>query len=120
MHDLAIISLSDLLTPYDLIMKRIDSAGAGDLIVCLYNPRSKTRREHLPEAVETLLKHRSPETPVGIVKNAGREGEVAIISTLGNMPYDEVDMFSIVIVGNSQTYVSDGKMITPRGYEVKK
>lgn len=120
MHDLAIISLSDLLTPYDLIMKRIDSAGAGDLIVCLYNPRSKTRKEHLPEAVKILLKHRSPETPVGIVRNARREDETSIISTLGSMPYDEVDMFSIVIVGNSQTYVSDGKMITPRGYEVKK
>jgi precorrin-3B C17-methyltransferase len=70
--------------------------------------------------VKILLKHRSPETPVGIVRNARREDETSIISTLGSMPYDEVDMFSIVIVGNSQTYVSDGKMITPRGYEVKK
>ena len=119
MHDLAIISLSDLMTPYDLIMKRIESAGNGDLIVCLYNPRSKKRREHLPEAVEILLRHRSPETPVGIVRNARRDGESMILSTLGDVPYDEVDMFSIVIIGNSQTYVSDGKMITPRGYEVQ-
>ncbi|MGI6472618.1 MAG: precorrin-3B C(17)-methyltransferase [Candidatus Methanomethylophilaceae archaeon] len=119
MHDLAIISLSDLMTPYDLIMKRIESAGLGDLIVCLYNPRSKKRREHLPEAVGILLKHRSPETPVGIVRNARREDETVIIATLGDLPYDDVDMFSIVIVGNSQTYVSEGKMITPRGYEVE-
>lgn len=119
MHDLSIISLSDLMTPYDLIMKRIESAGTGDLIVCLYNPRSKKRREHLSEAVEILLKHRSPDTPVGIVRNARRDGESMILSTLGDVPYDDVDMFSIVIIGNSQTYISDGKMITPRGYEVQ-
>ncbi len=119
MHDLAIISLSDLMTPYDLIMKRIDSAGVGDMIVCLYNPKSKKRVQHLPEAVEILLKYRSSETPVGIVRNARREEESTILATLGNIPYDDVDMFSIVIVGNSQTYVSNGKMITPRGYEVE-
>lgn len=119
MHDLAIISLSDLMTPYDLIMKRIDSAGVGDMIVCLYNPKSKKRVQHLPEAVEILLKYRSSETPVGIVRNARREEESTILATLGNIPYDDVDMFSIVIIGNSQTYVSNGKMITPRGYEVE-
>lgn len=119
MHDLAIISLSDLMTPYDLIMKRVDSAGTGDLIVCLYNPRSKKRIQHLPEAVEILLKYRSPETPVGIVRNARRKEESKILTTLDDIPYEEVDMFSIIIIGNSQTYASDGKMITPRGYEVQ-
>lgn len=118
MHDLAIISLSDLLTPLDLIMKRIDSAGQSDLIVCIYNPRSKGRPEYLSQAADILLKHRSAETPVGIVRNIGREGEVKIITTLGNIRYEDVDMFSTVIVGNSQTYVSNGRMITPRGYKV--
>lgn len=118
MHDLAIISLSDLLTPLDLIMKRVDSAGSSDLIICIYNPRSKGRPDHLSQAVDILLKYRSAETPVGIVRNIGREGEEKIITMLGNIEYDDVDMFSTVIIGNSQTYTSKGRMITPRGYKV--
>ncbi len=119
MHDLAIISLSDLMTPLDLIMKRVDCAGQGDMIVCLYNPKSKTRTEYLDRAREILLKYRKPETPVGIVRNAGRSDEKSIVTTLGELDKADVDMFSIVIIGNSQTYVSKGRMITPRGYDYK-
>ena len=120
MHDLAIISLSDLMTPIDLIMKRVDCAGEGDMIVCLYNPKSKTRTEYLNDAQKILLKHRSPETPVGIVRHAGRgDMESKQITTLGDLDKADVDMFCIVIIGNSQTYVRNGRMITPRGYKIE-
>jgi precorrin-3B C17-methyltransferase len=118
MHDLAIISLSDLMTPIDLIMKRVDCAGIGDMIVCLYNPKSKGRTEYLNQAQQILLKHRSADTPVGIVRNAGRDDEHKEITTLGELHNAEVDMFCMVIIGNSQTYVSNGRMITPRGYRI--
>ena len=118
MHDLAIISLSDWLTPIDLIMKRVDCAGMGDMIVCLYNPKSKSRTTYLNDAREILLKYRKPETPVGIVRNAGREDQTSQITTLGDLDKADVDMFCIVIIGNSQTYVSNGRMITPRGYRI--
>ena len=119
MHDLAIISLSDLMTPIDLIMKRVDCAGIGDMIVCLYNPKSKGRTEYLAQAQEILLKHRKADTPVGIVRNAGRDDEKSAITTLGDLDKADVDMFCIVIIGNSQTYVSNGRMITPRGYRLE-
>ncbi|MCL2296256.1 MAG: precorrin-3B C(17)-methyltransferase [Methanomassiliicoccaceae archaeon] len=118
MHDMAIISLSDLMTPIDLIMKRIDRASDGDMIIALYNPKSKKRTGHLQKAVEIISRYRSPETPVGIVRNAGRKDESKIITDLGTIDHDDVDMFCIVIIGNSQTYVSKGRMITPRGYEI--
>ena len=118
MHDIAIISLSDLMTPIDLIMRRVECAGEGDFVICLYNPKSKTRTEYLNDAREILLKHRSPETPVGIVRNAGRDDESKQVTTLGDLDKADVDMFSIVIIGNSQTYVSNGRMITPRGYRI--
>ncbi len=118
MHDLAIISLSDLMTPFDLIMKRVDCAGIGDLVVCLYNPRSHKRTEHLNKAAEILMKYRSPETPVGIVRNAGRKDEKSTITTLAKLGDEDVDMFCVVLIGNSQTYVSNGRIITPRGYKV--
>jgi len=118
MHDTAIISLSDLMTPIDLIMRRIDRAAEGDMVIALYNPRSKKRTGHLPQAVEAIGRHRPPGTPVGIVRNAGRKDESKRLTDLGSIDYDEVDMFSIVIVGNSQTYISNGRMITPRGYEI--
>ena len=118
MHDIAIISLSDLMTPIDLIMRRVECAGEGDFVVCLYNPKSKTRTEYLNDARNILLKHRSPETPVGIVRNAGREDESKQVTTLGDLDKADVDMFSIVIIGNSQTYVSNGRIITPRGYRI--
>lgn len=118
MHDLSIISLSDLMTPLDLIMKRVDCAGMSDMIVCLYNPKSKKRTDYLEQASEILLKYRKEETPVGIVRNAGRKDESKCITTLGELKNADVDMFCIVIVGNSQTYTSNGRMITPRGYNL--
>ncbi|MDR0523081.1 MAG: precorrin-3B C(17)-methyltransferase [Candidatus Methanoplasma sp.] len=117
-HDTALISLSDLLTPRDLIMKRVDCAGAGDMIVALYNPRSSVRVDSLSEAVGILLRHRSPDTPVGIVRNAGRPECSSEITTLGGIDFDRVDMSCTVIVGNSQTYARGGRMVTPRGYEI--
>ncbi len=115
-HDFAVISLSDRLTPWDLIQKRLRAAGMGDFSVVLYNPRSKGRPDHIKKAREILLEEKSPETPVGIVKHIGREGETAILTTLGAMDTDLIDMFSTVFIGNRQTYVTGGKMITPRGY----
>ena len=119
MHDFAIISLSDLMTPYDLIMKRIDCVGQGDMIVCLYNPKSKKRIDYVEKAAEILMKYRSPDTPAGIVRNAGRADQSSLVTTLGELKDAPIDMFSIVLIGNSRTYVSDGKMITPRGYDQK-
>lgn len=119
MHDLVIVSLSDLMTPLDLIMKRVRMASEGDFITCIYNPKSKTRTEYLDQARRILLENRSPDTPVGIVRNAGRENQTSKVTTLGSLDPDDVDMFCIVIVGNSQTYVSGGRMITPRGYRIE-
>lgn len=116
MHDFAVISLSDLMTPLELIMKRVDCAGQGDLIVCLYNPKSRKRTGYVEQAADILLKYRKKETPVGIVRNAGRKGESACVTTLEGLKDAEIDMFSVVIIGNSQTYVRGGRMITPRGY----
>ncbi len=119
MHDFAVISLSDLMTPLDLIWKRVDCAGQGDLIVCLYNPKSKKRTAYVEKASEILMQYRKPETPAGIVRNAGRKDETSQITTLEKLKDAQIDMFSIVIIGNSQTYVSKGRMITPRGYSVQ-
>lgn len=118
MHDTALISLSDLMTPIDLIMKRVDCAGVGDMVVCLYNPKSKGRREYLAQAADILMEYRSAKTPVGIVRNAGRKEESVTITELGGLCKADVDMFCTVVIGNSQTYVSKGRMITPRGYRV--
>lgn len=118
MHDNACVSLSDLLTPLDLIMKRVDLLGQGDFVVSIYNPRSKGRPDYLDRALDILRKYRSESTPVGIVKNAGREGMEKILTDLGHIDTSLVDMMSMVIVGNSNTYVEDGKMITPRGYRI--
>ena len=118
MHDFAVISLSDLMTPLSLIMKRVDCAGQSDLIVCLYNPKSKKRTGYVEQAI--LMKYRDPKTPVGIVRHAGRKGESNQITTLGELKNAEIDMFSVVLIGNSQTYVSGGRMITPRGYVLEK
>ena len=118
MHDFAVISLSDLMTPWDLIRKRIRAAGEGDFVIALYNPKSKRRVTQLDEVQRILLDLRKPETPVGIVTNAGRDGQTKIISTLENFTREEVNMFSIVLIGNSQTFVKSGFMITPRGYKL--
>lgn len=118
MHDFAVISLSDLMTPLDLIMKRVDCAGQGDLIVCLYNPKSRKRTGYVEQAADILMKYRDKETPVGIVRHAGRKGESSCITTLEHLKDADIDMFSVVIIGNSQTYVEGGRMITPRGYRL--
>lgn len=120
MHDYCVISLSDLLTDWDAIKKRIACAGEGDFVISLYNPRSKGRPNNIVEARDILLKYRSPKTPVGIVTNAKRENETMVITDLENMCDEDINMFSMVIIGNSKTYVTqDGtKMITPRGYKL--
>jgi precorrin-3B C17-methyltransferase len=119
MHDFCHISLSDLLTPLDLIYKRIELAAEGDFVICIYNPRSKGRPKHLKNAFEIMKKYKSGSTPVGIVRNAERENQEVRICTLDTMDYESVDMLSIVIVGNSSTYIKNNKIITKRGYEIK-
>ena len=117
-HDFAAVSLSDLLTPWEVIARRLEAVAAADFVVALYNPASRRRRRQLDEARAILLRHRSPQTPVGIVTDASRAGERVTVTDLASLPACRVDMLSIVIVGNSQTRVHDGRMVTPRGYEV--
>jgi precorrin-3B C17-methyltransferase len=116
MHDFAAVSLSDHLTPWEVIEKRLSAAAEGDFVLAIYNPRSKTRPNLLEEARKILLRHRPAETPVAIVRRAMREGQWSRLTTLGAIPLEEVDMQSILIVGNSRTYVWEGRMVTPRGY----
>jgi adenosylcobyric acid synthase len=120
MHDFAVVSLSDLLTPWALIRRRLLAAGAADFVVALYNPRSKGRIAQLEEARQILLRHRSPATPVGIVRNACRPGESVVVTDLQGLAGETVDMLSLVIVGNSSTRLDGrGRMLTPRGYAGK-
>ncbi len=118
MHDFSIISLSDLMTPLEKIYKRVSCAAEGDFVICLYNPKSNKRVEYLENAAERIMKFRSEDTPVGIVRNAGRDNMESWLTTLGELKNEPVDMFCVVLIGNSQTYVKNGKMITPRGYKV--
>jgi len=118
MNDFAIISLSDLITPWELIKRRVRSAAEGDFVIALYNPKSKRRVSQLAEVQQILLQFREKNTPVGIVTNAGRDGQSKIISTLENFIQEEVNMFSLVIIGNSQTFIKENFMITPRGYKI--
>lgn len=119
MHDFAVISLSNLLTPWELIRKRAELAAEGDFVTALYNPKSKKRVQNIEEVREIFLKYRAPETPVGIVTAASRETQTKVISTLADFTKEDINMFSMVIIGNSKTYVKEGYMITPRGYENK-
>lgn len=120
MHDFVSISLSDLLTDRGLIKKRVELAAKGDFVIVLYNPKSKKRVQPLRDACRVLMRYRSPETPVGIVRNAYRDSQEIEITSLKNMLNSgKIDMFSTVIVGNTRTYVKDGFMITPRGYNLK-
>ncbi len=118
MHDFAVISLSDLLTPLELIKKRLDAAASADFVICLYNPSSHKRKDYLMQACDIVLKHASPDTVCGIVRNIGRKGEESKILTLKELRDTEVDMFSTVFIGNSMTKVLNGKMVTPRGYSI--
>lgn len=121
MQDFCAISLSDLLTPWEAIRRRLEAAARGDFVVALYNPRSQRRTWQLREARRILLEHRSPQTPVGIVREAYRLEQRVIITDLGDLEEQsqKVDMFTTVIVGNTTTYVHNGYMVTPRGYEEK-
>ncbi|UUZ80932.1 precorrin-3B C(17)-methyltransferase [Paenibacillus sp. P26] len=119
MHDACTISLSDHLTPWEIIEKRIEAAGAADFVVALYNPRSGRRTRQIVETQRILLKYRSPETPVGIVKSAYREREQVVLTTLAQMLEHDIGMLTTVVIGNSSTMVYDGLMITPRGYQRK-
>ena len=114
--DFAVISLSDLLTPMEVIEKRLDSAAAGDFCIALYNPSSRKRADHLRRACEIVMRHRSPDTVCGIAQKIGREGQCSAVMTLAELAETEVDMFTTVFIGNSLTKVVDGKMVTPRGY----
>lgn len=118
MHDYVVISLSDLMTDWALIKRRLAYAGQGDFVVVLYNPKSMGRPTHVQTARDILLKFKRKDTPVGIVRHATREKEAVFITNLVEMPLEEIDMSSVVIIGNSNTYVKNGKMITPRGYQV--
>lgn len=119
MHDYVTISLSNLLTDWELIKRRLELAAQGDFIVSLYNPKSRGRTTQIVKAQQIMLKYKSKDTPVAIVRNAGRENEEYEITTLENMLDFEINMLTIVLIGNSNTYVKNGKMITPRGYEKK-
>ena len=115
-HDMCIISMSDLMTPWEVIERRIMAAAVGDFVTAVYNPKSHGRYWQLYRLQEIFLQHRSPDTPVGYVRQAGRDDEVVKLTTLSAFDPEDVDMFTVIIIGNSQSYISDGKLITPRGY----
>ncbi len=115
-HDLCIISLSDLMTPWLRIEKRIEAAAAGDFITAIYNPKSQGRYWQIYRLLEIFAQHRSPDTPIGYVRQAGREEQVVKLTTLAEFDPEELDMFTVVIIGNTQSYNFDGHFITPRGY----
>lgn len=116
-HDFAVISLSDLLTPWEKIEKRLECAAMGDFSIAIYNPSSKKRAEYLAKACEILLKYKDKNTVCGYVKNIGRDGEESCITTLGELKNISVDMFTTVFIGSSETRIISGKMVTPRGYK---
>jgi precorrin-3B C17-methyltransferase len=116
-HDFAIISLSDLLTPWELIEKRLRAAAAGDFAICIYNPKSHNREDYLEKAAAILLETLPPERICGLAHNIGRDGENTTITTLGGLSTADADMFTTVFIGSSSTKVINGKMITPRGYQ---
>ena len=119
MHDFAAISLSDLMTPWELIERRLEAVAPADFVVVIYNPKSKKRTDQIVRAREIMLEHRSPDTPVGIVSGATREHERVRLTTLSKMLDEEIGMQTTVIIGNSQTFFWRDKMITPRGYSRK-
>ena len=115
-HDMCVISLSDLMTPWEVIERRIKAAAVGDFVTAVYNPKSHGRYWQLYRLQELFLKYRAADTPIGYVRQAGRDDEEIKITTLGAFDPEDVDMFTVMIIGNSQSYVADGKFITPRGY----
>ena len=115
-HDMCIISLSDLMTPWEVIERRIKAAAGGDFVTAVYNPKSHGRYWQLYRLQELFLKVRSANTPVGYVRQAGREEQEVKVTTLGDFNPEDIDMFTVILIGNSQSYIADGKIITPRGY----
>ena len=118
MHDFAVISLSDLLTPWEKIEKRLKMAAAGDFVICIYNPSSKKRADYLKRACEIIQAEIGEERVCGIVSQIGRDGEHAEVMKLSELADRQVDMFTTVFIGNSQTREIDGRMVTPRGYHI--
>jgi precorrin-3B C17-methyltransferase len=116
-HDFAVISLSDLLTPMELIEDRLKNSARSDMVICLYNPSSKKRADYLKNACETVLEYQRPETVCGLVRNIGRDGEEMEVLTLSQLKDTNVDMFTTVYIGNSMTREINGRMVTPRGYK---
>lgn len=116
-HDFAVISLSDLMTPWEKIEKRLELAADADFVVTLYNPSSIKRHDYLEKACHIMLKYKSEDTKCGYVRNIGRDGEEATVLTLGELKNAQVDMFTTVVIGNSQTRIINNKLVTPRGYE---
>ena len=119
-HDCCLISLSDLLTPWEKIEKRLLAAAQADFVICLYNPSSKKRADYLDKACDLMLRYKSEDTVCGVVKNIAREGEAMQILSLKELQKTAVDMFSTVFIGNCDTKVIDGKMVTPRGYRYER
>ncbi|MBQ1391199.1 MAG: precorrin-3B C(17)-methyltransferase [Firmicutes bacterium] len=117
-HDFCVISLSDLLTPWELIEKRLRAAAAGDFCVALYNPSSHKRADYLNKACTILMEEKSPETACGWVRNIGREGEEYRVMTLAELAEEKVDMFTTCFIGNSQTRINGDRLVTPRGYRL--
>jgi precorrin-3B C17-methyltransferase len=115
-HDFALISLSDLLTPWEKIEKRLRLAAEADFVIVLYNPSSKKRHDYLQKAVDLVLESQSGDTVCGLVEQIGREGERAKVLSLQELRQEQVNMFTTVFIGNSQTREVEGKMVTPRGY----
>ncbi len=115
-NDFAVISLSDYLTPWKTIEKRLIAAAKGDFVICLYNPRSHSRPDALHRACEILLREKSPDTPAGWVRNAGRGEQTSRVTTLARLAEEKLDMSCTAVVGNSATRVLDGRLVTPRGY----
>lgn len=115
-HDFAVLSLSDLLTPWPMIEKRLSAAAEADFVMALLNPKSARRQWQFPRACELITQHRAPETPVGLVRNAYRPDQTVMTTTLGALPEAPVDMLTTVIIGNAQTRCFAARLITPRGY----
>lgn len=118
-HDTALISLSNCLTPWDIIVRRLEATSSSDMVIALYNPRSKARPDVLAEAIGIISRYRPSTTPVGVARNIGRSDQSSYCTTLGELDCESIDMFCTLIIGNSKTFVEGDKMITPRGYDIE-
>ena len=117
-HDFAVVSLSDLLTPWEVIEKRLLGAAMADFVICLYNPSSKKRADYLGKACRILMEYKSPQTKCGYVRQIGRDGEDYQLCTLAELEEKKVDMFTTVFVGNASTKIIANRLVTPRGYQI--